>query len=726
MFIDFAIILPNLLKMTLKKDVLKAFAFLFISLITTFILTKFVYNNAEDKATLEFKSHCDQISLKISNRLHAHALLLRSGSAFFTVSDTVTRNDWKEFIDKIAIGKNLPGILGTGFSINIPKEQLQQHTAHIQSEGFSEYNVHPIGDRERYTSIIYLEPFNERNKKAFGYDMFSEPVRRKAMELARDFDIAALTGKILLVQEITTDKQAGTLMYVPVYKKGMPVNTLEQRRKAIKGWVYSPYRMDDLMKGILGNMNSNSSDRIRMQIYDESISEDSLLFDSQNGESTLKKDLKLVTEQLTLDFNGKKWILKFSNQKEDVSYFQGKVFIVLIGGVIISLLLFLIILSLYTTRNKVKLAEQLAIELSESEERWKYALEGAKDGVWDWNLKTNEFHFSTQWKTMHGYKEHENKNGLDNWSQLVHPEDKEKWYAAIQLHIEGKVDSYSNTHRVLAENGSWKWFLDRGKVMQFDENNKPIRIIGTSQDVSEQIKMKNELIKLNADKDLFISILAHDLKSPFNSILGFLDILKENIRTYEIEKTEKFLNIIYTSAKSTFSLLEDILIWVRSNSGKLAFKQERLSLSDTCINVIENLKLVAKTKNIDINCFSDREIFVFADSNMLHTIIRNIISNAIKFTNENGKISVYAEHNKSTATITVSDNGVGISPDTLLKLFDISEKITTEGTAGEKGTGLGLLLCKEFVEKHGGKIWVESELGKGSAFKFTLPLYQEN
>ncbi|WP_372795179.1 PAS domain S-box protein, partial [Lutibacter sp.] len=364
--------------------------------------------------------------------------------------------------------------------------------------------------------------------------------------------------------------------------------------------------------------------------------------------------------------------------------------------------------------------------LKESQDRWKFALEGARDGVWDWNLQTNEVYFSKQWKAMLGFEENEISNHYNEWSKRVHPEDKEKCYADIQLHLDGKSPFYSNIHRELCKDGSYKWILDRGKIVTYDENNKPIKMIGTHTEITDRIEMENQLIKLNADKDRFISILAHDLKSPFNSILGFLDILKENIRTYEIEKTEKFLNIIYTSAKNTFNLLEDILIWARTNSGKLPFEQQKLKLSDCYEDVIKNLELTAKNKNCSINYFSEEEILVFADSNMLDTILRNLISNAIKFTNENGEISVYAEQDNSTAKITVSDNGVGISPDILSKLFDITEKISTEGTVGEKGTGLGLLLCKEFIEKHGGKIWVESELGKGSAFKFTLPLYNEN
>jgi signal transduction histidine kinase len=243
----------------------------------------------------------------------------------------------------------------------------------------------------------------------------------------------------------------------------------------------------------------------------------------------------------------------------------------------------------------------------------------------------------------------------------------------------------------------------------------------------EEVENSNEkLLQLNADKDRFISILAHDLKSPFNSILGFLSLLTKNIHKYDIEKIEKQLNIINNSAQNTFKLLEDILMWVRANSGKIPFEPQNLSIGTICNEVIENLKLTANAKNITINHLATDEITVFADKNMLNTVLRNLVSNSIKFTNKNGRIDICAEKTNINVIITVSDNGIGIEPDTLNKLFNISQKISTVGTESEKGTGLGLALCKEFVEKHSGKIWVESELGIGSDFKFTMPLFVDS
>ena len=230
-----------------------------------------------------------------------------------------------------------------------------------------------------------------------------------------------------------------------------------------------------------------------------------------------------------------------------------------------------------------------------------------------------------------------------------------------------------------------------------------------------------ELQKLNADKDRFITILAHDLKSPFNTILGFLSLLTKNVRKYDADKIDEQLSYIQGVAQNTFKLLEDILTWVRSNAGKLPFAPQQVNLTTLCQSVIENLQLQAHSKNITIDQVATADQLIFADKDMIHTVLRNLVSNAIKYTKSGGGITISAQQDNDNTTITVSDNGVGMTEQQIKKLFDISEKISTEGTDNEPGTGFGLMLCKDFVERHGGKIWVNSEVGKGSDIIFTLP-----
>jgi signal transduction histidine kinase len=239
-----------------------------------------------------------------------------------------------------------------------------------------------------------------------------------------------------------------------------------------------------------------------------------------------------------------------------------------------------------------------------------------------------------------------------------------------------------------------------------------------------EVKLKQseiKLLRLNADKDLFISILAHDLKNPFFNIQGLTELILEDLPVMDKTDLENKIKIINSISHSTFLMLEDLLLWTKSQSGKIEFNPHNIDFVNTCNTVIGNLKPGAGQKGITIMCAEVKEIFLNADEEMLKIVIGNLVSNAIKFTNPGGKVEISVDQKPELITVIVSDNGVGIPPEILKNLFDISHKISTSGTMNEKGTGLGLLLCKEFVEKHGGTIWAESTEANGSQFKFTLP-----
>ncbi len=249
---------------------------------------------------------------------------------------------------------------------------------------------------------------------------------------------------------------------------------------------------------------------------------------------------------------------------------------------------------------------------------------------------------------------------------------------------------------------------------------------------TQTINQQNiELVELNATKDKFFSIIAHDLKSPFSSMLGFSNMLDKKFDKYDSEKKKKFIKIINQGLQDTYKLLENLLYWSRSQRGSIDFKPEKLNLYLLINETTELLNQSAENKSIELINQIPENIFVDADKDMLSTIIRNLVSNAIKFTPIGGQIKIEVNlptisNNQEFVEIMVIDSGVGILKEVQSKLFDISENTSTQGTEDESGTGLGLILCKEFAEKHGGKIEVESEIGKGSTFSFTIPYKLEN
>ncbi len=365
------------------------------------------------------------------------------------------------------------------------------------------------------------------------------------------------------------------------------------------------------------------------------------------------------------------------------------------------------------------------IEISKAKELYLKIFEDFPALIWRARLDKLCDYFNRTWLEFTGRTmEQEFGNG---WAEGVHPDD---FDFCLQTYVTAfdKRESFLMEYRMKNKFGEYRWIRDFGRPF-YDLDNSFLGYIGSCYDITE-IKQNeliinqknNELEKLNADKNLFMSILAHDLKGPFNSILGYLGLLTGNIHTYDIIDIEKQLSIINNSAQNVYNLLEAILMWINSESGKIPFEPQVLSIKTIYSDIIETLKPYANTKAISIDYLGEENFNVFADQNMFQTILRNLVSNSIKFTNNGGQITINAQKTESDIIISVSDNGIGISPESQSKLFNISQIHTSNGTADESGTGLGLLLCKEFVNKNGGEIWVESELGKGSTFKFTVPI----
>lgn len=237
---------------------------------------------------------------------------------------------------------------------------------------------------------------------------------------------------------------------------------------------------------------------------------------------------------------------------------------------------------------------------------------------------------------------------------------------------------------------------------------------------------EKDLIELNATKDKFFSIIAHDLKNPFNALLGFSELLQNNFDSYTNEEKKEYINVIYESSQSLFKLLDNLLQWSRTQTGTLNYYPELFGLFPVVNQEVEHQQVNADKKKIKIKVLVEENTLAYADKNIISTVIRNLISNAIKFTDIAGKIEIQARETDNNIEVSVSDSGVGIEPEDLDKLFRLDGSLTTKGTANEEGTGLGLILCKEFIERNNGKIWVVSKKGKGSTFLFTLPKKPED
>ncbi|TLX72249.1 HAMP domain-containing histidine kinase [Labilibacter sediminis] len=262
------------------------------------------------------------------------------------------------------------------------------------------------------------------------------------------------------------------------------------------------------------------------------------------------------------------------------------------------------------------------------------------------------------------------------------------------------------------------------QIQILEQKNSELKsIIKNQQEDIENIveQRTRELIDLISTKDKFYRIIAHELRNPFNSILGILELLLNNFHSYEPREIENFLTILYGTTNISFELLVNLSEWLSVNSKKLSFNPEEVDVSKILSEAILATNLTAQHKEININNCIRENIYAYVDVNMISTIFRNLLNNAIKFSNKKSSIDVSAQLKNDFVEITVKDNGIGIDEETLKNIFKIEGVKSVQGTGLESGTGFGLLLCKELVEIEGGQIWVESVIGKGSEFKFTIP-----
>ncbi len=309
---------------------------------------------------------------------------------------------------------------------------------------------------------------------------------------------------------------------------------------------------------------------------------------------------------------------------------------------------------------------------------------------------------------------------VDTWMEKIHPDDK-KSVGQNWANLLNNPRKFEVEFRILVKN-TIRWIRIAGYVVN-ETGEIPRHITGIMLDVTAEKAFSEKLKEANDTKDRFFSIIAHDLRSPFTSILGFSRLLNEEYDDFSDDERKMMIRQILNSTESTFQLLDNLLTWAKTQLGRVSYSPEVFEITPLILETINLVLPQARIKGISLKVLNIEKANVFADVNMIRTVIRNLLSNSIKFSYEGSTVSIEAITVEKMVQICIADNGTGIEPEKLSKLFSINEQIrSTKGTANEKGTGLGLILCKEFIEKNGGNISVESKGGEGSKFCFTIPV----
>jgi len=371
-----------------------AWIVLALALCGTALAWYFTNSASVREARSRFEREVDVVQIDLADRLGAYQQVLRGGVSAFYSWPSVTRENWRRFVEHLQLSENYPGIQGIGFATVIPPSDLAAHEREVRSEGFADYRVWPEGDRAFYTSIVYLEPFDWRNQRAFGYDMFSEPVRRSSMERARDTGQPSLSGKVTLVQETNEAVQAGFLVYLPVYRSPSP-SSLEERRRDLLGYVYSPFRMDDFMRGLLGDRERH----IALEIFDgEGLSDDGLLYSTLSSDERPALGSTPFVQVVPFTSGGHTWTLRFSSLPS-LAIDRGMPLLVLGGGVLVSVLLAAITWSIARNRTQAAAAnlqlradidrrESIEAQLREKEASFRYLFEKNPNPMWVFDRAT--------------------------------------------------------------------------------------------------------------------------------------------------------------------------------------------------------------------------------------------------------------------------------------------------------------------------------------------------
>ena len=627
-----------------------------------------------------------------------------------------------------------------GFALTVDPAERARHEAQVRAEGFPDYSIHPPGNRPVFSSIIYLEPFSAANRRAFGYDMFSEPVRRAAMERARDTGEPAMSGKVILVQEGKGADQPGFLIYQPIYRNGAPVDSIEARRAALLGFVYSPFRAQD----VIGHIFKSSVADLELEVFDGPGRPESLLYTSEPA----PREARHVQEMGTV-IAGHSWLLRIrsSAEFEDLSH-DAPPPLMLLGGMTFSLMLFALIhMQGLHARRMEETARALERGHDELRAASKYArslLEASLDPlvtidaagrISDANIAAEEVTGVPRQMLV----------GTDFSRYFTDPARAEAGYA--QVFQAGTVRDYPLTIRHVS--GRLTEVLYNAAVYR-NESGEVAGVFAAARDVTEANAVAAELERhrhhleqLVAErtfalaqakeaaeaatdaKSAFLAKMSHELRTPMNGVIGMANLLKRgDLSPRQADQLQKLLG----ASHQLLALINDILDYAHLDTAQLKLHEQAFRPGEMVHEVVEVLRHGAESKGLKLDAQVDDAVplELFGDALRIRQVLLKLAENAVKFTEQGSvelSVQVCQVQGRSVLQFEVRDTGIGIGADDQQRLFQYFEQSDNGLARRYGGSGLGLAIARRLVELMGGRIFYESEEGKGSRFGFHVPLH---
>ena len=690
------------------------------ALSATLYIRYMVEREIMERGEVHFRHESEEITRRIIRRMHDDEQVLLGGNSLFSaMEDGVGREEWFRYVTALKFDHYYPGILGIGFSIWLTPEQKESNIRALRAEGFPDYTIRPEGDRPAYTSIIWLEPLTWRNRRAIGYDMYTEPVRRGAMERARDTGQTSIAARVILVQETDKDKQSGMLMYVPSYRRGLPVDTVEQRRAALRGFVYSPIRMNDFVYAAFSRRLPSNLD---FEIHaGKNPSADTLMFSSRVTEKRLPPTgyRPAFSSVRTIDAYGVTWRFTFSTLPAfDKEFDRERASNVLVTGIIVSILLGILAFLQADSRYRALIVKE---ELLQSRRLLQNVIDHSHYLVYAKDVDGRFLLASQSLVEFFGERTHEALLGKTSHDFL--PVATADRHRANDLAVMARRELLSVEETVDAPHGPLTFLTV--KFPLFNAEGEAYAVCGLSVDITERKQAeveREQLIRQLRDKaeemERFIYTVSHDLKSPLITIAGFVGLLKHDFAARDETGFTAHTERITRAAERMNQLLEELL--ELSRIGRKTHPPEQVSLGELAREAVEMIAGRINEAGALVEVAPDLPE-VTVDRRRLLQVYENLIDNAVKFSSglaRTPRILVGVRRESGETLFFVKDNGIGIEPRFVEKVFDLFEKLDPHGS----GAGVGLAIVKRIIELHGGKIWAESEgTDKGATFLFTLP-----
>ena len=694
-------------------------AALLVSVMVVLLVWHQMREQGREQARREFNLLNSSTVAELESRMNDYKQVLRAGAALLESREETSRETWHRFIERLALPEHYPGFLGVGVSQIITPEALADHEAAVRAEGFPDYQIHPVGERSRYTSIIYLEPFTGRNLAAFGYDMYSDPVRRAAMDLAVSKNAAVLSNAVTLLQEPDADVQSGVLMYLPSYHPGMPLSSVSQRWQALRAFVYSPFRMDDLITGTLGAPD----ELVHFEIYDGLVPRDTArIYRSWRGDKAFQPDA--LQETLVLPLHEQIWTLRFySTPAFSRTFMQSRETVTLVMGLILSLLLATAIYTLATRRQRAELlAEKMTRDLRATEqalrlnqERHLLAMDSSSMGTWSWNLDTRLITWDAQLAPLFGLSSSDYFDGTpEAFMMLLHPSDRDRVRQELNSAAANRHE-YDTEYRVIWPDGTLRHVASRARVIEIP-GSSDLMMTGTCWDVTE--KRRAQVMKRE-----FVSTISHELRTPLTAISGAMGLLLGGALGTLPDAVQNLIRIANENSKRLLHLINDLLDFEKLDAGKLEFHFEDQDARGLLIDAIEvNESVAARHQaSLVLRWHPPNAVRINVDAMRFQQIMANLISNAAKYSPPEGQISISADVSGGRLIIAVADQGKGIPEAFQGRVFERFAQADSSDTRRVGGTGLGLAICRQLVSHMGGSIRFDSS-DQGTTFYIDLPV----